>query len=71
MKAPRRLDFVAPLPTIIVIFQPIHKKTLKNYVPVFSGRITLSIGENSMKIHLVVFDVFVSRQTDAAEDFVL
>ena len=26
MKAPRRLDLFAPLPTFIVIFQPIHTK---------------------------------------------
>ena len=26
MKAPRRLDFFATLPTFIIIFQPIHKK---------------------------------------------
>ena len=33
-------------------------------MPVFSGRITLSIGENPMKIRAVVFKFFVSRQTD-------
>ena len=31
MKAPRRLDFFAPLPTFIVIFQPIHTKLDKLY----------------------------------------
>ena len=30
-------------------------KTLTIYIPLFSGRITLSIGENRMKIRAVVF----------------
>ena len=46
-------------------------KTLTNYIPVFSGRITLSIGENRMKICSVVFEFIARRQTDVAEDFVL
>ena len=39
-------------------------KILTNYIPVFSGRITLYIGENSMEIRAVVFEFFVSRQAD-------
>ena len=74
MKAPRRLDFFAPFPTFIVIFQPIHT-TLTNYISEFSGRITLSIGENPMKIRAVGFEFIArrqtDRQTDAVEDFVL
>ena len=74
MKAPRRLDFVAPLPTFIVIFQPIHTKP-SQIISEFSRRITLSIRENPMKIRAVVFEFFArrqtDRQTDAAEDFVL
>ena len=38
-------------------------KTLTNHIPVFSGRITLSIGDNRKKIRAVVFEFFVSRQT--------
>ena len=33
-------------------------------MPVFSGRITLFIGENSMKIRAVVFEFFMIRGTD-------
>ena len=40
-------------------------------MPEFSGRITLSIGENRMKIRAVVFEFIAYRQTDVAEDFVL
>ena len=43
-------------------------KTLTNYVPVFSGRITLSIGENRMKIRAVVFEFIADRQTDWQTD---
>ena len=39
------------------------QKTLTNYIPVFSGRITLSIGENCMKNPLSSFRVF-REQTD-------
>ena len=39
-------------------------KTLTNYIPVFSGRITLSIGENHMKIRSVVLEFIANRQTD-------
>ena len=39
-------------------------KTITNYIPKISGRITLSISENRMKIREVVFEFFVSRQTD-------
>ena len=39
-------------------------KTLTNYIPVFFGRITLSIGENRMKIRSVVFEFIVDRETD-------
>ena len=50
-------------------------KTLTNYIPEFIGRITLSIGENLMKIRAVVFEFIAcrqtDRQTDTAEDFVL
>ena len=42
----------------------ISHKTLRNYIPVFSGRITLSIGKNRMNIRTVVFEFCVSRQTD-------
>ena len=38
-------------------------KTLTNYIPVFPGRIILSIGENRMKIRAVVFRVY-REQTD-------
>ena len=38
-------------------------KTLTNYIPVFSGRITLSTGENRMKIRSVVFEFIADRQT--------
>ena len=46
-------------------------KTLTNYIPKISGRITLSISENRMKTRAVVFEFIAHRQTDAAEDFVL
>ena len=39
-------------------------KPLTNYIPVFSGRIILSIGENHMKIRAVVFEFNACRQTD-------
>ena len=39
-------------------------KTLTNYIPVFSGRITLSTGENCMKLCSVVFEFIADRQTD-------
>jgi len=39
-------------------------KTLTNYIPVLFGRITLSIGENRMKIRSVVFEFIADRQTD-------
>ena len=56
----------------LVIFQKRLSSVFdESYIPVFSGRITLSIGENRMKIRAVVFEIFMSRQTDAAEDFVL
>ena len=63
MKTPRRLDFFATLSTFIVIFQPIQK-TLTKYIPEISGRITLSTGENRMKVRAVVFEFIACRQTD-------
>ena len=45
-------------------------KTLTNYIPEFSGRITLSIGENPHENPCSSFRVY-RMQTDASEDFVL
>ena len=42
-------------------------KTLTNYIPKFSGWITLSIGEIRMKIRAVVFEFIASRQTNRRE----
>ena len=43
----------------------------QNLNKLFSGRNTLSTGENPMKIRAVVFEFIARRQTDTAEDFVL
>ena len=42
--------------------------TFTNYIPEFTGRITLSIGENPMKIRAVVFEFIARRQTDRQTD---
>ena len=55
--------FFAALPTFIVIPTNSHK-TLTNYIQEFSGWITLSTGENRMKICAVIFEFIASRQTD-------
>ena len=39
-------------------------KPLTNHISEFSGRITLSIGENPMKIRAVFCEFFARRQTD-------
>ena len=39
-------------------------KTLKKHIQKFSGWITLSIGENRIKLRTVVFEFIADRQTD-------
>ena len=59
-ETPRRLDFLH-----IYRYIPINShKPLTNHISEFSRRITLSIGENPMKICAVVFEFFARRQTD-------
>ena len=53
----------ATIPTIIVIFQPIHTKPWQNIYQNFPDE-SLSIGENRMKIRAVIFELIANRQTD-------
>ena len=64
MKAHRRLDVFATLSNIYHYTPTNSHKTLTNYLSEFSGRITLCIGENPMKILAVVFEFIARRQTD-------
>ena len=56
--------FFATLSNIYRYIPTNSHKTLTNYIPKFSGRITLSNGENHMKTRAVVFEFIASRQTE-------